>query len=406
MKKAVFICLLLLGWQCKSGAQTMKAGHGFAASESKSRLIANGRQLLLDKLIEGDRTEVRKLMDGLLSLEDSNYAPFNKVEKCLLSYWTGDYAAALRVIKSFDSMRNRRNYQILPRDETLRIKLEKILKRQRGDIRAAIRNSDLNRLDGDFLILNLDYLLSMEGYVYTTWYPPMSKEARDSINEAANVFLKAYPNSEYDYYIRHHIRVVYKPVKLGFGFEFFSGCGIFSGDLSRHFTNDIPIGLDFDISYKRFILYLRDYVGLNRTEDSLHFPEGTWYSGDAARVYVPEASIGYAVFDNGHVQLAPFAGIASTSISPTLADEKEKPAYKDIALKFTTTYCMGLNFDLRLGPSRTPIVAAKEQSYWFVRLRYALTMPQFDWHYSGYSGVHHLITVGFGAFGRRLKRDY
>lgn len=407
MKKLVFIGLLVMSGPYWTNAQNLKEGHpAVALSESRSELIARGRRLLLDQLIEGDRAEARQLMIDMKRLEDSNYAVFHTMERSLLQHWLGDHAAALAEIKRLDSMPKWRSYQIAPREVTLRIKLNEILKRERGEIKASIATANLSRRDRDFLILHLDYLLDKEGNYNIPRNYLASRTAQDSLNVAATAFLKAYPNSEYERYIRYNIREVYKPVNFGLAFEFFSGYGMFTGSLSRRFTNDIPIGIDFDITYKRFIFYLRDYIGLNRTKDSLRFPEGIWRSGDAARVYVPELSIGYPALENQWIQLAPFAGIASTSISPTVADEKEKPEYKDIQLKFTTTYCLGLNFDYKLGRSRTPFHASSGRAYRFVRLRYAFTLPQFHWHYSGYGGAHHLITIGFGSYERRIKRDY
>ncbi len=125
------------------------------------------------------------------------------------------------------------------------------------------------------------------------------------------------------------------------------------------------------------------------------------------RVYLPEASVGYIILDNKTFKIAPFAGISGTDVAPTQNDLDKIAGLEKAELKFKTTYTPGLNLDIKLGPSKTPMVSSgQEQSYWFLRLRYAYNAPNFEKKYNGINGSMHYITVGIGGFGRRIKRDY
>jgi hypothetical protein len=189
--------------------------------------------------------------------------------------------------------------------------------------------------------------------------------------------------------------------------EFFSGYGILTGNLPKTFKNNVPFGIAFDIYYKHIALYLRDYIGFSKTIRDIPYSTGIWEKGSQVRVFLPEASLGYVIADNKAIMLAPFAGIAGTDIGPTQFDVTKEPDLKEAALKYTMTCSFGLNLDLKLGHSKTPLVSTRiEQSFWIIRLRYAYCLTQFDKKYPGYNGNLHYLTIGIGGFGRTMKREY
>ena len=115
-------------------------------------------------------------------------------------------------------------------------------------------------------------------------------------------------------------------------------------------------------------------------------------------VFLPEASLGYVAYNDNRFKLSPFAGIGSMDISPPTKDTEETPELKEVSLEFTTTYIIGINFDIKFGPKHTPKYSPKT-SYGFMRIRYGYSIPEFD-------GNMHYITIGFGGMARGLKREY
>lgn len=365
--------------------------------ESRSEQIAKGRKLLLDEVLNANKTGITELTNYLVGLEDEHYAAFYPAERWLLDYWVEDYPAVLRAVARYDlAYRNSLVTKNFPAEDYLFPKLREQMRKDRLLFLFRIEQATLTAAEKEFLTLNLNYLLMEYDDPEIT---------QDVLNAASNDYLSKYPASAYETFIREYIRYQVKPSRWGFAFEFFSGYGIFTDDLADHFKNNVPIGVAFDVSYKRWVLFLRDYIGFSHTSHALTFEGGTWLKDAQTRIFLPEATLGYVIRDLERIKVIPFAGIASTSITPTEHDIDKYAEYENVGLDFTTTFCYGINLDLKRGKPQTAIIAHNETAYWFIRLRYAYNQPQFTKKYDGYSGNMHYITLGFGGFGRRLKRD-
>lgn len=365
--------------------------------DPKTEIISKGRRLIFDKLLQNDTSKVREVVDYLENEEDENYLALYPQEKWMLYYWTGQYEKVLENLPS-----SQRHYYgrfffrgFYPDADPVLHKLVEVVKGSKDEIVRHIKASALSDTDKDFLALNLDYQLS--GLSYRSNNNPVA---------GTEAFLKVHPNSAYETYVRRNIKQEVVRSKWGLGFEFFSGYGILTNDLKTHFKNTVPVGVGFDVAYKNFTLYLRDFIGFSRTKDSLHFPAGIWKKGAQARIYLPEASLSYPLLESRRFKLSPFAGIASCSFAPTENDRNKNLVNDDVELKFTTAYTFGLNVDWKLGKSYSGLVAANEDAYWFLRIRYAFNSPQFKNKYTGFNGNLHAVTIGIGGFGRPVKRYY
>ncbi len=193
------------------------------------------------------------------------------------------------------------------------------------------------------------------------------------------------------------------PRDVGIAFEFFSGYSMFSGQLHDYYTNNIPYGVAFDISYKNVELFLRDYIGFNKTQQNRNYSNGIWKKGSKTLVSLPEVSLGYAAYNNDRFKLSPFAGIGSMKISPTTYDTNESPELKEFSLAYTTTYILGFNFDVKF-KSKTKAGIKPSKTCGFIRIRYGYSFPRFEKKYD-ITGTMQYITIGFGAMGRGLKRN-
>ena len=367
------------------------------SEDSQSIIISKGRTLLLEKFLAGDMAKVAELENYLSTqLSDKDYLALYPVEKWLVKYWTRDYNNLLPDVKQFDSFRLVLRGKILPQYDNLLKKLEDKTYEHKQEIIESINQSALSAQDKDFLVMNLLTCLFSDATLDIT---------QNSLNQLADDFIQRYPGNEYIDYTRKYIRFKYEPSKWGFGFEFFSGYGIFTGSLKNYYTNNIPFGVAFDVAYKDFTLYLRDYIGFNKTKVNFTGSSEMWSKDSKVRVFVPEATLGYNIHNSKRLKVTPFAGISSMDIGPTEYDVKEKPRLADYELTFTTTYTLGCNFDIKLGKPKASIVSTgAEQSYTFLRVRYTYQIPQFSKSYYGFDGNMHTITVGIGAFGRRIKR--
>ncbi|MDP1725945.1 MAG: hypothetical protein Q8M15_04120 [Bacteroidota bacterium] len=365
--------------------------------DSKSTIISKGRNLLLDRFIENDINKVKEIKNYLIKKgDDKNYFAFYPVEYWFILYWTNEYEELANNIKAFDSIKVASyNERIKPPDDKLYERLKIKSQENAAKIMNQIQIADINAESKKFLLLNFEYLTSdMQ----------KSEFSQDTLNSKADKYLEEYSTGEYKDFTKKHIRYKLVHKDWGMAFEFFSGYSFYTGILSDNYTNNVPFGVAFDICYKKFELYLRDYIGFNKTKKDIYYSLGIWGKGSKSMVYLPEASIGYVTLNNNRVKISPFAGIGAMCISPPSKDTEKTPELKEVSLEFTTTYMIGVNFDVKFG-QKTPSYRPKS-SYGFIRVRYAYNIPGFDKKYNGISGNMHYITIGFGGLARELKREY
>lgn len=368
-------------------------------SESKTELISKGRRFLLEKFLGGDMEKVKQIKDYLVQeVQNEDYLALYPGEHWLILYWTGEHEELLPLLSSFgEEEMAELQKKIKPNHDMLYDKLTEKSRNSLAQLQASVLDSELKDEDYDFLLLYLKFLLTD---------PAEPEREQNRINQLANVFLSTYPNSKYEKVIRNNIRYVLVPSRWGADFEFFTGYGYFTDALSDHYQNNIPIGIAFDFEYDKFTLFLRNYIGFSFTRKDRPFNGGVWKEDSQVRVYLPEASLGYAVVNSRKLKISPFAGIGSTSISATEYDLQREPDLEQVELDFTTTYMAGVNLDIKLNwGADTPPLHYAAYSYWFLRLRYAYSRPQFQSHYPAFSGDMHYLTVGIGALYRGAKRQ-
>jgi hypothetical protein len=227
-----------------------------------------------------------------------------------------------------------------------------------------------------------------------------TESSQDTLNRSADNFLNTYPESEYNNFVKQNIRFKLVPNNWGFACEFFSGYGIFTGKIHNNFTNNIPLGAAFDICFKRFELYLRDYIGFNNTKKDLDYSTGTYKKKSPTRVFLPEASFGYAALDRDRFKLAPFVGIGWLNVCPPSSKTNKIQELNEISI--SALFCnFGTNFDLKFG--KKDYSFRPKSSYGFMRIRYGFCLA--IKRKEGIIDYSHYITIGFGVLARGVKRE-
>ncbi len=359
--------------------------------------ISNGRWLLTEKFVAGDLAKVKQIKDYLsANVANDDYLVFYPSEYYLILYWTQEYKELLRQINSQDSTYRSIRKKIKPQYDLLLVKLSSKTSYSKNQLSSNIIAADLSEVEKDFLLLHLEYTIALsEGITMK----------RDSLNKMADGFLSKHPKSKYDEYVRKNIRYQFAPSPWGIGLEFFSGYGFFTGSLSENFSSSIPFGVAFDIQYKKWILYLRDFFSRGRTRNDIPFSNGIWKMHSQVVVFLPEASVGYVVAENKLLKVAPFMGIATIDIGPSSNDLQAQPALKNADFGLSRTYTFGFNTDFKLGRPKRPNSAFQSvNDYRLIKVRYAYNMPQFEEKYPGVNGNFHYITIGIGIFSRKTSR--
>ena len=361
---------------------------------SKSEIISKGRRLLLDSFIADDLDKVEEVKNYLLKeVEDENYLVLYPGEHWLLLYWTEEFDELLNSLKAVDENIYAEMYQkIQPSQDMMFSHLQGKSVAWKTKLQYKIDNASLGKEEKDFLRLNLEWLLSDES----------EPEYLEKLNQRADVFLAAYPESEYEGFVRQELRYKYTPSDWGLGMEFFGGYGLFSGELSDAFTNPIAIGLSIDGEYKKFTLNLRMALLPGKTAEELSNRRGdVWAKDEPTNGALGEMTLGYALLETGKIKFSPFAGIGIAEITAPEEDLEENPGLERLAVGSDVAYSLGANLDFKLG-WKTGEIVKNEKTYYFIRLRYAYVMPQF----SGYpQGNMHTFSIGLGGIFRGVKRE-
>lgn len=367
---------------------------------SKSEIIFKSRRLLLDKFIEGDFEKVKRIKDYLKNeVENQDYITLYPIEYWLILYWTRDYKGILEDIQHLSGdEKNIAIQRVEPPKDNL---MNRLIGKSRESyllLNASLNHSELDSMDKEFLGLNLRFLLS------ETNNETNQEFAQDTLNRLSTSFLLTYPQSDYNTFTRKYIRNQYEPSNWGIGFEFFGGYGILTKTLPNQYSNPVLWGIDFDIQYKKYIFYLHGLLGHGDTRKEVSYGTSLWEKGSQYELLLPEASVGYSILENNRFKVTPFAGISSTSFIASSADIDKHPELKSVE-RSSMSYTLGFNTDIKMG-SRNFIngYGIYEQSYWFIRLRYAYIYPNFESKYSGMSGRFHYFTLGIGILARKIKR--
>jgi len=314
-------------------------------------------------------------------------------------YHTSEYRELLDGLRNVDSIYQAGRNKVNPQHDLLMADIFRATVAAKPRILDQIARSELSAENKDMLVLYLNYV---------TVASDERSRKRDTLNQAADDFLAKHPGSIYENQVKKNLRFRYVPANWGLGIEFFSGYGIFTGTLADNYDHVVPIGVDFDIEYKNAVFYLRDCLGWGHVlKDQPYSSAGLWPKGAQFAFFLPELSVGYTILDNKLIKAVPFAGISSMSIGATQADSQNQPSLDNAGQDLTLTYLVGFNADLKVGFSgKATNTPTSDRNYWFIRIRYAYDMPQFQSKYPGIAGGLHCITVGIGGVGRKTKRKY
>ncbi|PKD20225.1 hypothetical protein APR41_14685 [Salegentibacter salinarum] len=365
-------------------------------TNSQTQIISKGRLLLADSFLEGDLQKVDEVRNYLLKEVDSeNYIALLPGEQWLISYWTGEFYDVIDSVNYYYT-KGSTNYEdkIFPTEDRLYYKLVEKSWNELEKLEEKILTSGLNEEEKDFLLLHLNYMISGQ---------PLNTLTQDEINKMADLFLEKHPTGKLTDLVKSNIRFRFEASNWGFAFDFFMGYAVQNGALSSQFSNGFALGHGFDVEYKKFSLYLRNYIGFTKTLEEMEVEAVGWQKDMRLIQYLPEASIGYSVVDNNKLKLSPFAGIGGVAFSPTESDINNRPELEDSQVGFVTAYTLGANLDFKLGWN-TGAIFPNNKTYWFLRCRYGYTMPQMG-SYPGYEGNIHYFNIGIGGVFRAIKRD-
>ena len=374
MKRHILLLALLLVTAIPTFAQIENE-----ILQSKKEKIAKGRAYLLEKFLDRDYDKVKETKDYLLTLEDDNYVALTPFEKWHILQWTKEYDVLAENLRHADSSYFASfSNKVFPEKDDLMRKLYLRGVEDKHLLKYNLDEAQLAAEDNAFLTLFLDWLVgSNDNIEQKNW------------NIEADKFLTDYPNSDYEWFVRHWIRKPYEEESdWGWGMGFNLCSGFSTGSLAQPI---IGFGLDFDIAYQRLFMFLGYHVMAANTRIDQHLSDGGLCPKGYHVGWMPMyADLGYAVVDNRSIRITPFVGVGG--IIETYGNQKH-PEYEELE-KNIFLYQGGLSFDIK---------TSGRLEDGFIRIRYCCGANGLG---KKEVSMTHLFSVVAGGFSRGTKRVY
>ncbi len=376
MKRCVLIIVLLFTTAFSAFAQVEEE-----IQQSKAERIAKGRAYLLEKFLDCDYDKVMEAKDYLLTLEDDNYAVFAPAEYWHVLLWTKEFDELTSSMRAFDSTQFvAYKNKVKPQRDQLS---EQVSRRSIEDehlLRFNLQEAQLPAEDFDFLSLFLDWDLK-----------PYSPENQKQWNEKSDKFLEEFPNSDYEWFVRHLIRVKMETEKWVWGFNIGLGSGVFTQDLNEWMRGAIGGCAAIEASYKRvrFAAYM-DGMDIKLRENPSEKGDGS--------IIAFNVSVGYDLVGTRRISLTPFAAVGVGQVSSKILGSI--PELVPLT-KWRMNYEIGTDFDFRFSQFKTegPLPL-------YIRLRYWYDLPSMGRIGPELSGGCHCFLLGIGISIAGEKRVY
>ncbi|WP_135435419.1 hypothetical protein [Hymenobacter fodinae] len=351
------------------------------------------RELLLGHLRHGRVQPIPALLTYLRETTADTTRSLRPYEEWALLAVSEEFYPLIKQISRFEagaqSARAQRQYNLLPQDGLFEAATHRVLLRE-DTLRRAIQRARFLPEDSTFLQLFVSLLKMRE--------QPASPAGGSSAE--ANAFLGQYPNTEYAAFLRLFVKPEMRPSRFSYGLDFHSGTSILTGSLPTYFRAGANLGHGFEFGWDRYQLYLRNYIGLGSTRQEFAY-RGNWREGLKINYFVPEASVGYLVYEGGRVRLTPFAGLSAFFITAATS-QKDNPD-SELNMTFRHPLTAGVNLDFKLWQTESSGPYRHETGSWMLKLRAGIRQGQAR-HDAGFKGSILYLDLGIGGFGRMLKR--
>jgi len=394
MKYRLLALMTLLSFRAFS--QTDSLVKAISAYEDKTEmLITNGRKMLLSNFMDNNFSKVAEVKNFLAKTENKDYIALYPYERWMLDYWTNDYTDILQTTLQFDSTYYASfNYKIRPPYDLLERKVYEATKLNMLELISKIDSSTLDDDNKAFIILNLKYINIQTDH---------RNNYQDTLNILANEYLKKYPQSDYNTYIKRYIR--YQLVESNSAFIMDMGFGGYfnSGQLYRKFGSSGLFSIGLGWKHNKLNYNFSCFIGSSTVKQDLVVESKPWIKGVKLDLVSTKFSFGYDILDMGRFKFSPNFGLVYTEYSPSQYSQPNDYIYSDIknTSKYFFAYSLGFNYDISFKPRINNLTYISYLS--FIRLSYGINIPVKL--YSGYNGVVNYFTISYGFGLRAVKRE-
>ncbi len=359
-------------------------------------VISKSRKMIKEKIELNDNEKISAIYTFVNNKFDSTqYIAFEDEEQWLILMWLKDFAQVLDVIKIYNPKTDDfLSKKILPPIDFLNEKLKFEVDDKKDEICDAIKLSELELFEKQFLLIFLEYIILSDDE---------KKSFQENINVMATNYLNNFPNSYLENYVRKYIRFIYKLSNFAGSFNFNFGYHQYQGNLGEFFSDILFFGIVYELQYKKFMIGIRGAMGYSSNVKKEFDYNGHWERDLPLIVFEPEMMVGFEIIDLSKFKILPYCGVGFMDIA---SPEKiaEEPG-NDVEMTYVMTYNVGLNIDLKFKPITFYSQYRRETGYTNIRIRMGVSYPQYENKLPELTGKKYFIELGFGLSIRRLVRD-
>jgi hypothetical protein len=373
-------------------------------SPTKKERIASARKELLASFLADDPAGASLWRDSLMRLEDSTRAALVWDERWLLYYWEEAYGNLFdEVVRLDQAERQRLADKIPPPKDSLFEWLDYSLYEARFQVYDKIGRGFLTEEEKLFALIEFDYLLRLNE----------AEKASGDWNERLDAFVKLYPNSRFNNYIRENL-YFQKPKsaskkKQGGGLDLLFFSGRWRGyELER--TLQSPYGFDIGMTYwlKRWNFSLRSVFAWQNLAHSIYEDGYEWPAGEQSVFISPSLEIGYDVVNTLKFRCFPSVGAGISILKPPSPSEEDDTPQPDYYSNFNYTkgyLGVALTADVKIKSFESNELGldAQGNSYLAARIRLGYNWLNWGDNNEALRGDMFFFAIGINLFGHSFE---
>lgn len=364
---------------------------------SRSEKIADTRWDLQYNFEQNDVSGVAFWLDSLTHLSNEEYTAIAWDERWLLYLWMGAYGNLLEEVAEMN-----RNTLALeaekiqaPEDSLFEI-IDRTLYDNRFELFQRVKDGFLTEEERLATFLLIEYLLRLQ------------VDKKDAYNSAVEAFIKRYPGSRYNPFLRTTLYFVYKPdLQQGFSLDLSFTYGAWRGALERHLA---PFyGLEFGMAYwrKRVNYGLRFGIGGTKLRRDIEQNGFFWLKDESATVWYLDLDAGYDIINNQKLRVYPaITGGISRCAAEQPSEDNDVPDYYQNFRFFSASWGAALHFDVKFKLTKPEPGETGSYSYNAVRLKVGWRRSYWGRDNNKLAGDMLYLSVGFSPFWYGSTTNY
>ncbi|WP_258104802.1 hypothetical protein [Marinoscillum sp. MHG1-6] len=354
-------------------------------------LIQNSRKLILENVKKWDIKRANQVHAYVSENVDHEfYTAFNVGEELLLDLILRKYSQVLLICQYWDSLES--HYYGYPQvEDNFFGNLTKLTVDNQAKIEGDIDGMVYSVEQKEFLKLLLQLLLSTD---------PSLKITQEDLNVLGREYLKDYPGSQWEKFIKKNIIYELAPVDKGYGMFMGSGYCEIGGSTSDFIQPKVPFYFGFDFLLNHWVAGFKIIGGKGDLVSDLNVKGQDFQSkGVDLNPLLVSFYGAYSLVSNKLIRFYPFVSIGGFSVTPV---ENDRSGNKKFNLS-SFAYGGGAAIDFRLfkieSPSYTYYYSSPAMIEFGLKATYDIMMFDFDQSTPAIGGYYQ-------SFGLTLYMDF